>query len=91
MARHAGSDQSRPIVHYDAAGKEIGRHRVAEGTTLVLGRTAPATMLSGEDGTLSRRHVSFSLESGRFLLRDLGSRNGTFVKVDRPRSSRMAT
>ncbi len=75
------------ILHYDAAGKEIGRHRVAEGTTLVLGRTAPATMLSGEDGTLSRRHVSFSLEAGRFLMRDLGSRNGTFVKVDR--SSRL--
>jgi 2Fe-2S ferredoxin len=56
---------------------------VAEGTTLVLGRTAPATVLSAEDGTLSRRHVSFSLEGGHLLLRDLGSRNGTFVKVDR--------
>ena len=71
------------ILHYDPAGKEIARYRVAEGSTLVLGRTAPAVVMSAEDGTLSRRHVSFSLEAGRFLLRDLGSRNGTYVKVER--------
>jgi pSer/pThr/pTyr-binding forkhead associated (FHA) protein/ferredoxin/thioredoxin reductase len=71
------------LVHYDASGKELARHRVAEGTTLVVGRTPPAVVLSRDDGTLSRRHASFSLERGQCLLRDLGSRNGTFIKVDR--------
>ena len=49
----------------------------------MLGRTPPATVLDLEDSTLSRRHLSFSLEAGRLLLRDLGSRNGTLVKVDK--------
>ena len=74
---------SREVVHCDTAGKEVTRYRVAESTTLVLGRTAPATILSSDDSTLSRRHLSISLEDGQLLMRDLGSRNGTYLKVDR--------
>ena len=74
---------SGEIVHYDYTGREVGRYRVPEGTTLLLGRTAPATVLDGSDSTLSRRHLSISADSGSLLLRDLGSRNGTFVKVDK--------
>jgi len=39
-------------------------------------------VLDGADSTLSRRHLSLSADAGRLLLRDLGSRNGTFVKVE---------
>ena len=49
----------------------------------MLGRTAPSTVLDANDSTLSRRHISLSHESGHLLLRDLGSRNGTYVKVHR--------
>jgi thioredoxin reductase/ferredoxin/pSer/pThr/pTyr-binding forkhead associated (FHA) protein len=70
------------VIHYDAAGREVARHAIAENTTMVLGRAAPATVLDGADSTLSRRHVSLSAERGRLLLRDLGSRNGTFVKIE---------
>ena len=70
------------VVHYDSVGSEVARHTIAENTTLILGRAAPATVLDGSDSTLSRRHLSLSTERGRLLMRDLGSRNGTFVKVE---------
>jgi ferredoxin len=66
----------------DASGHEIATHRLGEGKTLVLGRAAPAAILDAADTTLSRRHLSMSLEGGRVILRDLGSRNGTFIRVD---------
>ena len=70
------------VIHYDSAGNEVARHTIPENTTMVLGRAAPATVLDGADSTLSRRHLSLSTERGRLLLRDLGSRNGTFVKIE---------
>jgi thioredoxin reductase/ferredoxin len=70
------------IIHCDSTGTEVARHTIAENTTTILGRAAPATVLDNTDSTLSRRHLSLSAEGGRLLLRDLGSRNGTFVKVE---------
>ena len=64
-------------------GTEVARHAIAgEHDRSVLGRAAPATGPRRTDSTLSRRHLSLSTERGRLLLRDLGSRNGTFVKVE---------
>jgi pSer/pThr/pTyr-binding forkhead associated (FHA) protein/thioredoxin reductase/ferredoxin len=70
------------VVHYDAEGREISRFAVTDNTTIVFGRTAPSEVLDQADTTLSRRHLSVSNERGRLLLRDLGSRNGTFVKIE---------
>jgi pSer/pThr/pTyr-binding forkhead associated (FHA) protein/ferredoxin len=70
------------LVQCDAQGRELATHLIAEGTTLVLGRAAPATVLDATDATLSRRHLAFSVEGGRLTMRDLGSRNGTFIRVD---------
>jgi thioredoxin reductase/pSer/pThr/pTyr-binding forkhead associated (FHA) protein len=70
------------LVQCDMEGRELSTHRVSEGTTLVLGRAAPSIVLDGGDTTLSRRHLAFSLEAGRLMMRDLGSRNGTFIRVD---------
>jgi thioredoxin reductase/pSer/pThr/pTyr-binding forkhead associated (FHA) protein/ferredoxin len=77
-------DAGERVVHYDAAGQEVTRYHIAEGTTLVLGRTTPSTVLDSDDGTLSRRHLSISREAKQLLLRDLSSRNGTYLKIDRP-------
>ena len=60
------------IVHYDPEGKEAARYKVTEGMTLVLGRAAPATILKADDLTVSRRHLSVTLDSGRLSVR--GSR-----------------
>ena len=45
---------------------------------LVLGRS-PACQLTFSDDTVSRRHAELRLHDGRWILRDLGSSNGTWV------------
>jgi ferredoxin len=73
------------VAHYSSeGGRPIARYTVVEGTTVVFGREAPATVLDATDRHLSRRHLSLSLESSQLLLRDVGSVNGTFIKVTRP-------
>ncbi len=78
------ADRAGNVAHYDSAGRPVDRYSVPDNGTLVLGRRRPAVVLNPDDSSLSRRHLSLSLDAGRMVLRDLGSRNGTFVKVDRP-------
>lgn len=52
------------------------RHPLSAETT--LGRS-PSCDIPLDDEKVSRRHVQLVLEAGRVLLRDLGSRNGTWV------------
>jgi FHA domain/Domain of unknown function (DUF1707) len=48
------------------------------GATLVIGRSSACQIVLGDD-TVSRRHAELRFEDGRWLLRDLGSSNGTYV------------
>ena len=50
----------------------------ADGGRLVLGR-APGCQLVFDDDTVSRRHAELRMTDGRWILRDLGSSNGTWV------------
>lgn len=52
---------------------------------LELGRTTHDALL--EDDRLSRRHVRVEHENGRFIVTDLGSRNGTYVDGTRVQES----
>src|SRR5262249_24885448 len=45
----------------------------------VEGGADPACQLSLQDPAASRKHVSVSLAGGSIVVRDLGSRNGTFL------------
>jgi pSer/pThr/pTyr-binding forkhead associated (FHA) protein len=63
------------------------------GTTITLGQApilvgrAPECTLVLEDDYASGRHARFSLQSGTWVLEDLGSTNGTFIgrnKVETP-------
>jgi len=45
---------------------------------MVLGRSSSCELVLGDD-TVSRRHAELRVEEGRWLLRDLGSANGTYV------------
>ncbi len=51
--------------------------------TLVIGRIGCDVALS-ENSYVSRRHAMIVQQSGRFELRDLGSKNGTFMRLRRP-------
>ena len=50
----------------------------AAGGRLVLGRS-PGCQLVFDDDTVSRRHAELRMTGGRWILRDLGSANGTWV------------
>lgn len=69
------------FVHYDAQGAEVGRHALAPGRPIVLGRQAPDITLDPDDSTLSRRHLAISVEDGRVTIKDLKSLNGAYLRV----------
>jgi predicted component of type VI protein secretion system len=52
------------------------------GDTVTIGRD-PGVTLVLDHGTISRRHAEITCDGGRYLLRDLGSKNGTFVNGER--------
>jgi len=66
--------------HCDAEGNVAQRYDLAE-KTLVLGRMAPDITLDASDLLLSRRHLSIALKERRLFVKDLGSANGSFLKV----------
>jgi hypothetical protein len=45
---------------------------------LLIGRSSACQLVLADD-TVSRRHAELRIEDGRWLLRDLGSSNGTWV------------
>ena len=50
----------------------------AAGGRLMLGRSSECQLVFADD-TVSRRHAELRLVEGRWMLRDLGSSNGTWV------------
>jgi hypothetical protein len=48
------------------------------GAQLLIGRSSACQIVLGDD-TVSRRHAELRFEDGRWLLRDLGSSNGTYI------------
>lgn len=73
-------DDGYYLVHYDAKGRELGKHNLNPGT-VIAGRKAPDLILDPNDGTLSRRQLVFTVDAGSLLVKDLASANGTFLRV----------
>ena len=67
------------LLHYDANGKFTNRYQLQEGA-IELGKIA-SIVLDANDATLSRRHLSATLQAGKISIQDLDSRNGTYLKV----------
>ncbi|WP_084960857.1 FHA domain-containing protein [Thermoactinospora rubra] len=57
-------------------GSPGGRVELAPGQRLVIGREGDVVIV---DARVSRHHVEIFFQGGRWLLRDLGSRNGTYL------------
>ncbi len=75
------TDGGRLVVdHLEQSGKRVQRYPLTE-NTVVLGRKAPDITLDGEDMTLSRRHLSITVKGRSIFVKDLGSANGSFLKV----------
>ncbi|MFO0547133.1 MAG: sigma 54-interacting transcriptional regulator [Polyangiaceae bacterium] len=65
------------------SGAEVGRViPIRSGAAISLGRDESADVVLADPG-LSRKHAQVQSVAGQYLLRDLGSRNGTFVNGER--------
>jgi pSer/pThr/pTyr-binding forkhead associated (FHA) protein len=67
-------------------GPNAGSKFVLEGDLTRAGRH-PASDIFLDDITVSRRHAEFIREGGHYLVRDVGSLNGTYVKGERTDSA----
>lgn len=63
-------------------GPNAGARFLLEGERTTAGRR-PDSDIFLDDVTVSRRHAEFVRREGRFLVRDVGSLNGTYVQRDR--------
>ena len=72
------------VLRGKSAGKEV---RVA-GPKFVIGRAEEANLRPRSD-VISRRHCEISIDGDVVTVRDMGSRNGTFVngEAGRPNAS----
>ena len=61
------------------SGPEKGRAIPFEADTVVLGR-APENDIQVEDKSISRFHLRIERRGGQYFIRDLGSKNGTFIE-----------
>ncbi len=64
------------------AGAQAGARFVLESGVTRLGRH-PESEISLEDITVSRRHAEIERESDGYVIRDVGSLNGTYVNQER--------
>jgi pSer/pThr/pTyr-binding forkhead associated (FHA) protein/thioredoxin reductase/ferredoxin len=71
------------VAHIGPGGQVLQRYPLKDGTT-IIGREAPDVTIAPDDRALSRRHVVFIRKAGHLIARDLGSANGTLVKVGQP-------
>ena len=75
-------DNPRLVAHHDPGGRLVRRFELSE-RPQIIGRDAPDVTLAAGDASLSRRHASAVVVGPGVFLRDLNSRNGTYVKLDR--------
>jgi FHA domain/DUF1707 SHOCT-like domain len=57
--------------------------------SVMLGRSSACQLVFSDD-TVSRRHAELHVEEGRWMLRDLGSSNGTYVNGRRVMEAEVA-
>jgi hypothetical protein len=65
------------------SGERKGDVFVLESPTLILGRQGGGAAVELPDPEMSRSHAAVDCHGARVVLRDLGSRNGTFVGEQR--------
>jgi S1-C subfamily serine protease len=70
------------------SGKKRGATVHLDGDRLVIGRDEECDLVL-PDSKVSRRHASLEVADGETTLRDLGSRNGTFVNGKRVQAARL--
>ena len=62
------------------SGPCAGASLTLQGRQAVIGRDAGCALCLADDATVSRQHSAVAWEAGQWLLRDLGSKNGTSLE-----------
>jgi two-component system, cell cycle response regulator len=71
------------VILLHPPGGELGRRQLLSKDFYLVGRETTADLVIGRD-SVSRRHAEIKRDiSGEWVVRDLGSTNGTFVNEDR--------
>lgn len=65
-----------------AQTRSLGMHELAQYPQVLIGRD-PASQMHLDHPAVSRRHAEIVRQNGGFVIRDLGSANGTFVNGQR--------
>lgn len=71
------------ILMKGPGGSSTGQAFPLDGESLVIGRDAEQCQIAIPNTAVSRKHAVITRANGRFLIDDLGSRNGTFVNQAR--------
>lgn len=74
-------EEGRPLLVI-RGGEDEGRYFVLGSTLTRIGRHTESDIVL-DDITVSRRHTEISRIDGRFMVRDTGSLNGTYVNQSR--------
>src|SRR3954454_19438783 len=56
---------------------------IPDGSAVTVGRTSASSIIVPDDQGLSKRHATFQVSSGKAILIDEGSTNGTMLNGDR--------
>jgi hypothetical protein len=75
-----------PALVVRSGGGRVGESFAPVGPRTMIGRSPDCDVFL-DDVTVSRRHAELLDEQGRFVIRDLGSLNGTFVNRKRIEST----
>jgi hypothetical protein len=78
-----------PVLVVRSGGGRAGESFFPSGERTLIGRS-PECDVFLDDVTVSRRHAEIVQEGGSYVIRDLGSLNGTFVNRHRIESSTLA-
>jgi predicted component of type VI protein secretion system len=79
---HAGEIAPGEVMLVVRQGPEIGTRFSLEGDQVTVGRV-PGNDIQLDDVTVSRQHAVLVRQGAAWLVRDLGSLNGTYVNSER--------
>jgi pSer/pThr/pTyr-binding forkhead associated (FHA) protein len=85
----AAGETRGPALVVRAGGGRAGESFATAGPRTLIGRSPDCDVFL-DDVTVSRRHAEITHEGDRYVIRDLGSLNGTFVNRHRIETSVLA-
>ena len=74
--------KSKGLLHLITDGGEVGETYTLDRTETVIGR-AEGDLTYPHDGFMSGRHARIIARGAQYFLADEGSRNGTFIRIDK--------